>query len=133
MKYARYVMTALLAVSFGVAATPSGGTIATKWETAKQSYISMLSHENPGVKVSAANFIRLYHIEEAKEALADVLVCDNCELVKISAVLALVQIAEDEWESTVRTAMKTEKNEMILEFYKMMLQNNQNSFSISEM
>jgi hypothetical protein len=121
MKYARYAFTALLAVSFGVAATPKDGMNTTGWEKAKKAYIYQLSANNPGVVASAANFVRKYNIVEATDALKTILLCDHCEAVKVSAALALVEVAGDEGVKTIKEAMKTEENELVIAFYNVIL------------
>jgi hypothetical protein len=133
MKFARYAATALLAVSFCAAAPLKDEVDAVKWDKAKKAYIQLLSYNNPGVKSSAANFIRKYNIIEATEALKDVLMCDNCEAVKVSAALALLKVAGDEGAAAIRNALRTEENETIVAFYKVLLHENeeQNSGSIT--
>ena len=121
MKYARFALSALLAVSLCAAATPDDGIVASKWDNAKQTYIAQLSSENSGVKASAANFIRKYNIVEAVDELKKILVCDNCETVKLSATLALVQIAGEDGENAIRKALILEENEMIAAFYNVLL------------
>lgn len=122
MKYAGFVWITILAVSFGAAASPKDGISDTKWEKAKQSYITLLSENNAGVKASAANFIRIYNIVEAADALKEVLLCDNCEAVKVSAALALLHIAGDEGKTAIKNALATEENELLVAFYNVLLQ-----------
>ena len=122
MKYASFVWMTLLAVSFGAAASPKEGISDTKWEKAKQSYITLLSETNAGVKTSAANFIRIYNIVEAADALKKVLLCDNCETVKVSAALALLHIAGEEGKTAIKNALATEENEVLVAFYNVILQ-----------
>jgi hypothetical protein len=129
MKYARYALIALLAVSFGVAATPMEGMSAVKWETAKANYIAQLSHDNPGVKASAAGFIRKYNIVEAVDALKEALKCDNCEAVKFSAALALVSVAGDEGMEFIKKASQTEQNQLVIDFYQIILQSDSHLYS----
>ncbi len=128
MKYARYALTALLAVSFGVAETPKDGMNKPDWEKAKQAYIYQLSAKNPGVVASAANYIRKYNIVEAADDLKKILFCDHCEAVKVSAALALVEIAGDDGVSTIKEAMKTEENDLIVAFYKVILHTDSENF-----
>lgn len=129
MKYARYALIALLAVSFGVAATPMEGVSAAKWETAKANYITQLAHDNPGVKASAAGFIRKYNIVEAVDALKEALKCDNCEAVKFSAALALVSISGDDGMEFIREAIHTEQNELVVDFYQVILNSDSKLYS----
>lgn len=129
MKYARYALIALLAVSFGVAATPMEGISTAKWETAKANYIAQLSHENPGVKASAAGFICKYNIVEAVDALKEALKCDNCEAVKFSAALALVSVAGDEGMDFIKKAIQTEQNELVVDFYQIILKSDARLYS----
>ena len=121
MKYASFVWMTILAVSFGAAASPKEGISDTKWEKAKQSYITLLSETNAGVKTSAANFIRIYNIVEAADALKEVLLYDNCEAVKVAAALALLHIAGEEGKTAIKNALATEENEVIIAFYKTIL------------
>lgn len=121
MKYAQYVIIAILAVSFGVAGTPGNSITAKQWEKAKANYISQLTHPNPGVKASAATYIRKYNITEAREALNEVLACENCEMVKISAAMALVSVAGDEGLNLIKKAMVHEQNELVVAFYNTLL------------
>lgn len=122
MKHARYILIAILAVSFGAAALPNEIKKTTKWEKAKQSYIELLNDKNPGVKASAANLIRKYNISEATEALGEVLKCDNCETVKIAAALALIRVAGNDGLRIIKEASKDEENEMVSAFYQSVLQ-----------
>ena len=130
MKYVKYALVALLAVSFGVAATPNDNSVdsVTKWEKAKQAYIHLLEHDNPGVKASAAGYIRKYNIVEATGALKKVLECDNCETVKFSAALALVRIAGENGATIVRNAMEIEQNELVVAFYEVVLHSESTQF-----
>jgi HEAT repeat protein len=121
MKYAWYVSIILFAVSLGAAETPRNGITTEKWEKAKRAYINLLSSDNPGVKASAANYIRKYDIVEATEALKNILQCENCETVKVSATLALIHISESEGFAAIREALATEENEMLISFYKELL------------
>jgi len=129
MKYARYALIALLAVSFGVAATPMEGLAAAKWEKSKVNYIAQLAHDNPGVKASAAGFIRKYNIVEAADALKEVLKCDNCEAVKFSAALALVSVAGEDGMAFIKEAVQTEQNELVVDFYQIILQSDVHLYS----
>ena len=50
--------------------------------------------------------------------------CDNCDAVKVSAALALIQISGDEGLSTIRKAMETEESDLIVAFYNAILHTN---------
>lgn len=121
MKQARYLLIAVLAVSFGAAAAPKETKNDEAWQKAKQTYIQLLSFQNAGVRASAANFIRKYDIVEAKEALKEALACDNCETVKFAAALALIHVSGDEGLTIIKEAMATEENEMVVAFYRSLL------------
>jgi hypothetical protein len=122
MKHARNIVIAILAVSFGAAAAPNETRNDAAWQKAKQTYIELLSFKNAGVRASAANFIRKYDIVEAKDALKAALACDNCETVKIAAALALIHVAGTEGLQIIREALKTEENDMVVAFYRSVLQ-----------
>jgi HEAT repeat protein len=121
MKHARYIVIAIVAVSFGAAAAPKETKNDEAWQKAKQTYIELLSYNNAGVRASAANYIRKYDIVEAKDALKEALACDNCETVKIAAALALIHVAGDEGLTIIKEAMATEENEMVTAFYRSVL------------
>lgn len=126
MKQIRYAGIVILALSLTAPSLAASGKLESKWEKAKKSYIESLSSDNPGVKASAANFIRRYNITEATEALTVVLACDNCETVKIAAAMALVEVAGEKGVQIISDAMKTEENDLVRIFYRMVLQQDKN-------
>ncbi|MFA6467569.1 MAG: hypothetical protein WCW35_01635 [Bacteroidota bacterium] len=117
MKYTRIGFLVLFIVSFGIASTPNDNIAPADWDNAKKAYILQLSVNNPGVKTSAANFIRKYNIVEAADALKEILVCDNCDAVKVSAALALIQISGEDGLKAIKSAMLTEESDLIVAFY----------------
>jgi hypothetical protein len=122
MKYALAALMAFCAVTSVVASTPMNGIDAKKWETAKASYIAQLKHENPGVAISSAGFIRKYRIVEAKESLREALKCDNCEALKVAVALALIEIDPVDGLAFINEMATQEQSELVAAFYRTILQ-----------
>lgn len=120
MKYARFVVIALLAVSFAVAGMPEGNAT-VNWEKAEQNYVVALKSTNSGVRASAALQIRKYHLTGAVDELAELLTTEKSENVKMSVALALVSIGGQQGRTAVEQALDTEESELVAEFYRMIL------------
>lgn len=122
MKYARFALLALLAVSFAAAA-PSGGTDnSIDWNKAEQNYVAALKTDNAGLQTSAANYIRKYQLTGAVDELKELL-CNDChENVKMSVAMTLVKIGGKEGREAVEQALQQEENELITEFYRTILE-----------
>lgn len=120
MKYARFAVLALLAVSFAAAEMPEGNAT-VNWNKAEENYIAALKSTNTGVQASAASHIRRYNLTGAVDELKELLSKNSAENVKMSAALALVKIGGEEGRTAVEEAMETEENELIIEFYRTIL------------
>ncbi|MEW5799555.1 MAG: hypothetical protein AB1728_11180 [Bacteroidota bacterium] len=120
MKYARFVVLALLAVSFAVAEMPEGNA-AVNWKKAEQNYIVGLKSDNSGVQASSASYIRKYNLTGAIDELKALLEKNNADNVKMSAALALVRIGGEDGRKAVDEALQKEENEIIAEFYRTIL------------
>jgi hypothetical protein len=95
---------------------------AKTWKTAKANYIAQLTHENLGVAISAAGFIRKYRIVEAKESLQEALKCDNCEALKVAVALALIEIDPVDGLAFIKEMATQEQSDLVVTFYRTILQ-----------
>lgn len=120
MKYAHFVVIALLAVSFAVAGMPEGNTT-VNWEKAEQNYIVALQSTNSGVRASAALQIRKYHLTGTVDELTELLTEEKAENVKMSVALALISVGGQQGRNAVEQALKTEESELVAEFYRTIL------------
>ncbi|MBI2427548.1 MAG: hypothetical protein HYV29_01880 [Ignavibacteriales bacterium] len=120
MKYARFAVLALLAVSFAAAGLPEGNAT-VNWKKAEQNYIVGLKSDNTGVQASAASYIRKYNLTGAVEELKELLGKNNADNVKMSAALALVKIGGEDGRKAVENALEKEENEFLAEFYRTIL------------
>jgi HEAT repeat protein len=120
MKYARFAVLALLAVSFATAGMPEGNA-AVNWEKAEQNYVAALKTDNAGLQISAASFIRKYNLTGAVDELKKLLTKGYTDNVKISAAMALIKIGGDEGRKAVEEALENEESELVAEFYRTML------------
>lgn len=120
MKYARFAVLALLAVSFAEAGLPEGNAT-VNWDKAEQNYVAALKSDNAGLQASAASHIRKYNLTGAVEELKELLGKNNADNVKMSAALALVRIGGDEGRNAVEKALEKEENDIIAEFYRTIL------------
>lgn len=123
MKYARFALAALLAVSFAAAGTSGGTDESIDWTKAEQNYIAALKTNNAGVQASAATQIRKYNLTGAVEDLKQLLCKDCQENVKMSVALTLVKIGGTEGREAVEKALQKEENELVAEFYRTILNN----------
>lgn len=121
MKSLHVLFVVLLGVSFVFASTPEEKDTAVKWAKAEQGYKICLTSENDGVKTSAASYIRKYKLAGAVDELKALLSDENSEKVKMSAALALIDVCGDKGRNAVETALQSEENEIVVEFYKSML------------
>lgn len=121
MKSLQVLFVVLLGVSFVFASTPEEKDTAAKWAKAEQGYKNCLKSENEGVKTSAASYIRKYKLAGAVDELKALLSDENSEKVKMSAALALLNVCGVEGRNAVETALQTEENEIVTEFYKSIL------------
>lgn len=122
MKKLFVLFVVFLGVSFLFASTPKTNSLDTvDWTKAEQNYKANLQSENNGVKSSAANHIRKYKLSGAVEELKALLGKDNVESVKMSAALALINVGGSEGRTAVETALETEENEIVTEFYRSIL------------
>lgn len=125
MKYARFALIALLAVSFAAAGEPVGTETPIDWTKAEQNYVAALQTNNPGLQSSAATHIRKYNLTGAVDELKELL-CKGCaENVKMSVALTLVRIGGKEGREAVENALKSEENELVSEFYRTILQSHE--------
>ncbi len=121
MKHARVVgLFALFAVSFAAAGTPEGDST-VDWKKAEKNYIAALRSNNSGAQASAAFHLRKYNLTGAVAELKTLLGKNSADNVKMSAALALLKLGGDEGRTAVVEALKTEENELVAEFYRMML------------
>jgi len=125
MKYARFALIALLAVSFAAAGVPGGTDETIDWTKAEKNYIAGLHTNNPGLQSSAASHIRKYNLTGAIDELKELL-CKNCaDNVKMSVALTLVRIGGDDGRDAVKKALQNEENELVAEFYRTILHTEQ--------
>ena len=123
MKTLRVMLVVLLGVTFSFAGTPKENSEAVDWSKAELNYTKALKSDNNGVKVSAASFIRKYNLTGATEELKSLLTKDNAENVKMSGALALLSVGGNEGRTAIQKALETEENEIVAEFYRSILNN----------
>ncbi len=70
---------------------------------------------------STANHIRRYKLTGAADELIELLSAEQADNVKISAAWALVSVCGEEGREAVEEAAKTEENEMLVTFYRSIL------------
>jgi hypothetical protein len=122
MKTMRVMLAVLFGAIFGFAATPENDTSKNvNWTKAELNYEAGLQSDNNGVKVSAANYIRKYNLVGALEELKTLLAAKNTEHVKMAGALALISIGGNEGRTAILNALQTEENEVVAEFYKLIL------------
>lgn len=121
MKKLFVLFVVFLGVSFVYASTPKTNE-SIDWTKAEQSYKANLRSQNNGVVTSAAGYIRKYKLTGAVEELKALLAADKAENVKMSAALTLLIVGGPEGRNAVETALETEENELVSEFYRSVLQ-----------
>lgn len=123
MKKLSVLFAVFLGISCVFASTPkTTSTESVDWTKAEQQYKANLKSENTGVVTSAVNHIRKYKLTGAVEELKALLAKENADNVKISAAFTLLTVGGTEGRTAVETAMETEENELLVEFYRSILQ-----------
>ncbi|MCK9409471.1 MAG: hypothetical protein WCX28_05910 [Bacteriovoracaceae bacterium] len=122
MKKLSVLFVVFFGVSYLFASTPKIDTNeSVNWTKAEQNYKANLKSDNNGVITSAANYIRKYKLSGAVEELKPLLKKNNADNVKMSGALALLTIGGAEGRTAVETALETEENELVVEFYRSIL------------
>lgn len=116
----------LFVVLFGVSslyasAPKNDSNAAIDWSKAEENYKANLRSDNCGVNVSAANFIRKYHLTGAVNELKQLLSQEKESSVKMAAALALITVGGTEGRTAVENAIEKEEDEIIVEFYRSVL------------
>lgn len=123
MKKLFVLFAVFLGISAVFASTPkSASDESVDWTKAEQQYKASLRSENTGVVTSAVNYIRKYKLTGAVEELKVLLKKENADNVKMSAALTLLTVGGAEGRTAVESAMATEENELVVEFYRSVLQ-----------
>lgn len=125
MKKLQVLCVVLLGVSFLSASTPKNrSTDSVDWSKAEERYRTNLKSDNNGVITSTANYIRKYNLTGTIEELKALLANENSGEVKMSAALTLVKIGGNEGRNAVENALKQEESEIVVEFYRSVLNGN---------
>lgn len=123
MKKLFVLFAVFLGISTVFASTPKTTSAeSVDWTKAEQQYKANLKSENTGVVTSAVNHIRKYKLAGAVEELKALLKKENADNVKMSAALTLLTVGGAEGRTAVESAMESEENELLVEFYRSVLQ-----------
>lgn len=123
MKTMRVMLAVLLGVTFGFSATPEDNSTKVDWSKAELNYKECLKSDNVGVKISSAIYIHKYNLTGAVNELKGLLTKENPDNVKMSGALALLTTGGTEGRTAIENALETEENEIVAEFYRSILSN----------
>lgn len=122
MKKLHVLFVVLLGVSFLFASTPKDNSHDTvDWAKAELNYKANLKSSNNGVITSAVRYVQKYKLTGAVSELKTLLSVENAENVKMTAALALVRVGGEDGRTAVETALETEENEVVSDFYRSIL------------